>query len=198
VSRVSVNSVGSTGNRLAVRESLPTLSTTLSTTRSTWRSHLVTGLLLALGVSVLAIGVTIRVANLHLATVLSNSMQPTFSAGDLAVTQLVPTSSLEVGDVIVFVSPSDHRPLIHRISSLQDGVVTTRGDANSIDDQWHLTISGATTDRLVAVVPYVGWLTQLQRPVLLLAGVLVGLVILLELGKEVGKRLGKKRIQPQP
>ena len=165
--------------------------------RSSWRSRLVTGLMLAVGVTVLALGFTVRAASLHLNTVLSNSMQPSFSAGDLVVTRTVPTGSLQVGDVITFVQPGTARPLIHRISSLQDGVITTRGDANPVDDPWRLTLTGTTADRLVAVVPYLGWLTQLQRPALLLAGALIGLLIVLELGKEVGKRLGKKRTQRQ-
>lgn len=143
-----------------------------------------------LGLTVLAIGATIRLADLHFNTVLSNSMRPTFSAGDLVVTGPVLTSSLRVGDVITFIQPGSNRPLIHRITSLQDGVIATRGDANSVDDPWHLTLTGTTANRLVAVVPYLGWLTGLQRPALLLAGALVGLLILLELGKEVGARLG--------
>ena len=166
--------------------------------RATWGSRLLTGLLLAVGVTVLAGGIAIRVADLHLNTVLSNSMQPTFSAGDMVVTRTVPTSSLQVGDVITFIPPGSNQALIHRIASLQDGVITTRGDANSVADPWHLTLTSTTTNRLVAVVPFLGWLTELQRPALLLAGALVGLLILLELGKEVGKRLGKKRTQPQP
>jgi signal peptidase I len=163
----------------------------------TWRSRLVTGLLLAAGVAVLAIGVTIRMADLHLDTVLSNSMQPTLSAGDVAVTQVVPTDSIRAGDVIAFVAPGSGRILLHRVASLEGGVITTRGDANSVDDPWRITFTDSTTHRLVAVVPYVGWLTELQRPALLLAGALLALAILLELRKEVGKRRAKTRTQHQ-
>ncbi len=166
-------------------------------TGPSWTSRLVTGLLLAAGVAVLVIGVTIRMADLSLDTVLSNSMQPTLSAGDVAVTQVVPTDSVRVGDVIAFVAPGSGRILIHRVASLEDGVITTRGDANSVDDPWRITLTGSTAYRLVAVVPYVGWLTELQRPALLLAGALVALIILLELRKEVGKRLSKTRTQHQ-
>lgn len=166
-------------------------------TGSNWTSRLATGLLLAAGVAVLAIGVTIRIANLSLDTVLSNSMQPTLSAGDVAVTQAVPTDSVRAGDVIAFVAPGRGRILIHRVASLEAGVITTRGDANPVDDPWRFTLTGPTAHRLVAVVPYVGWLTKLQQPTLLLAGVLMALIILLELRKEVGKRLPKSRIQHQ-
>ena len=143
----------------------------------------------------LALGITIRVADLHLATVVSNSMKPTFSAGDVVVTQTVATDSIRVGDVITFVPPGGGRPLIHRVSSMQDGVVTTRGDANSADDPWRATIVSPTTDRLVAVVPFVGWLTQLELPVLLLAALFGALAIVVALRKEVIRRT---RSRPQP
>ena len=166
-------------------------------TGPSWRSRVVTGLLLVAGVAVLAIGITIRVADLHIDPVLSNSMYPTLSAGDVAVTRVVPTDSVRAGDVIAFVAPGSGRILLHRVASLEDGVITTRGDANPVDDPWRITLTEPTAHRLVAVVPYVGWLTELQRPALLLAGGLVALIILLELRKEVGKRRANTRTQLQ-
>lgn len=178
--------------------SQPTPATATSATKARSRaSVLVTGLMLAAGVGVLALGILMRMGDVRLATVLSNSMQPTFSAGDLIVTAPVATSSLRVGDVITFVPPDESRTLIHRISSLTDGVITTKGDANSVDDPWHITLAGSTSYRLVAVVPLLGWLTELQRPALLLAGVLVALIVVLELRKEVGRRFAKSRTPSQ-
>jgi signal peptidase I len=136
-------------------------------------------------------------ADLHFQTVLSNSMQPTASAGDVAITQDVSIDALRVGDVIAFTPPNQTRPVLHRITSLRDGVITTRGDANPVDDPWRISLVGATGYRLVAVVPLLGWLTELQRPALLLAGLLVGLAILLELKKEVRARASRSQPQPQ-
>ncbi|HEY8136104.1 MAG TPA: signal peptidase I [Candidatus Limnocylindrales bacterium] len=169
----------------------------LNAKRSSLRSRLLTGLLLAVGLTVLAGGIAIRVADLHLAPVLSNSMQPAFSAGDLVITQTVPISSIRVGDVITFVPPGGGRSVIHRITSMQDGVVTTRGDANSTDDPWRATLAGPTTDRLVAVLPYAGWLTELQRPALLLAGLLAGLAFVIALWKGVKSRFLRFQSQPK-
>ena len=166
--------------------------------RSRLRSRFITAVLLAAGVIVLALGITVRVADLRIATVLSGSMRPTISPGDLVVTAPVPVSSLRVGDVITFVPPTGTQVLIHRISSMEGAVVTTRGDANNADDPWHVTLAGSTSYRLVAVVPFVGWLTELQRPALLLAGLLVGLVVLVELWKGVRGRFLKSRTRPQP
>jgi signal peptidase I len=160
-------------------------------------SHLLTGLVVAAGVSVLVLGVAIRFGDLHIQTVLSGSMRPTASPGDVAVTQAVPLSSLRVGDVIVFYPPGETRAVMHRIASLANGVITTKGDANSVDDPWRLTLSGTTAYRMVAVVPFLGWLTELQRPALLLAGLLVGLAILLELRREVRARTTKPKPEPQ-
>jgi signal peptidase I len=151
--------------------------------------------MLAAGLAILALGITIRVADLRMAPVLSNSMRPTFAAWDLVVTQAVATSAIRVGDVITFLPPGSTQALIHRVSSLRDGVITTRGDANAVDDPWQVTLQGPTSYRLVAVVPFVGWLTDLQRPALLLAGLLLGLAFALQLWKGVKTRLTK--VQPQ-
>jgi signal peptidase len=143
--------------------------------------RLLTALVVALGVLAVAIGILVFVANLHFQTVLSDSMKPTFSAGDVVVTQAVPISSLRVGDVISFSPPDRTEPVIHRITSLKTTaagvVITTRGDANPADDQWLATLQGTTAYRLVGVVPFIGWLTEIRGPLLILAGLLVLLVL---------------------
>jgi len=158
---------------------------TVATSR---RSHLSTILLLAAGLSILAGGVAFRMNDLHVQTVLSGSMRPTAQPGDLAVTEGVPTSSLRVGDVIVFTPPDATVPVLHRIASREGDVVTTKGDANSVADPWRVTLAGATGYRLVFVVPFVGYLAQLRGVALIASGLIVGLLILLELRKGVGAR----------
>ena len=165
--------------------------------RTSHRSSVVTTLVVAAGLMVLIAGIAVRAADLHFQTVLSNSMQPTVSAGDVAITQDVSIDALREGDVIAFTPPNQTRPVLHRITSLRDGVITTRGDANPVDDPWRISLVGSTGFRLVAVVPLLGWLTELQRPALLAAGLLVGLAILLELKKEVRARASRSQPQPQ-
>jgi signal peptidase len=160
--------------------------------------RLLTSLIVTLAVVAVGIGILVFVANLHFQTVTSGSMRPTVSPGDMVITQTVPASSLRVGDVIVFFPPtSSTEPVMHRIVSMDNGVIKTRGDANNVDDPWQVTLTGTTAYRLVAVVPFLGWLTELQRPALIVAGLLVGLAILLELRKEVRGRTTKARSQPQ-
>jgi signal peptidase len=160
--------------------------------------RLLTVLIVAVGVIAVGIGILVFVANLHFQTVTSGSMRPTISPGDVAVTQAVPVSSLKVGDVIVFYPPRvTAEPVMHRIVSLVNGVITTRGDANNVDDPWQVTLTGTTAYRMVAVVPFIGWLTELQRPALIIAGLLVVLAILLEIRKEVRGKRTKARSEPQ-
>jgi len=127
-------------------------------------------------------------ADFHVQTVLSGSMRPTLSPGDLAITQGVPMGSLRVGDVIVFTPPTETQSVIHRIASRQGDVITTKGDANSVADPWHVTLQGATGYRLVFVVPYLGWLIELRSLALVGAGLIVAVLILLEIWKGVGAR----------
>jgi signal peptidase len=160
--------------------------------------RLMTVLVVAVGAAAVLIGVLVLVLGLHFQTVTSGSMRPTISPGDVAVTEAVPVSSLKVGDAIVFYPPGvTSEPVMHRIVSIVNGVITTRGDANDVDDPWQITLSGTTAYRMVAVVPFIGWLIELQRPALVVAGLLVGLAILLELRKEVRGRTTKARSEPQ-
>jgi signal peptidase len=160
--------------------------------------RLLTVVIVVVGVLAVGIGILVFVANLHFQTVTSGSMRPTISPGDVAVTQVVPVSSLKVGDVIVFYPPGvTAEPVMHRIVSLENGLIKTRGDANNVDDSWQVTLKGTTAYRMVAVVPFIGWLTELQRPALIVAGLLVGLAILLEIRKEVRGKRTKARSEPQ-
>lgn len=156
--------------------------------RKSRRSHLSTALFVVACLAVFAGGIAFRMNGLHVQTVLSGSMRPTAQPGDLAITEAVPTSSLRVGDVIVFMPPNALVPVLHRIASREGNVVTTKGDANSVADPWHITLAGATGYRLVFVVPFAGYLVQLRGAALIASGLMVALLILRELRKGVGAR----------
>ena len=112
--------------------------------RTSRRPRLSTGLVVAAGVAVLAAGIGFRMSDIHVQTVLSGSMRPTISPGDLAITQAVPVGSVQVGDVIVFAPPDGTKPVLHRVASREGDVLTTKGDANSVADPWRITLAGAT------------------------------------------------------
>ncbi|AIC95832.1 signal peptidase I [Shouchella lehensis] len=69
-------------------------------------------------------------------TVLSNSMEPTFSAGDVIIIEQV--ENAEVGDVVTYMTP-ERRLFTHRIvnESIEQGSKSyiTKGDNNSIEDR---------------------------------------------------------------
>jgi signal peptidase len=139
------------------------------------------------GLAILLGGIAFKLSDLHAQTVLSGSMRPTISPGDLAITQAVPAGSVQVGDVIVFGPPDGTQPVLHRIVSRDGDVLTTKGDANSVADPWRITLAGSTGYRLVFVVPFLGWLTKLRGVALIAAGLIVALLILLEIRKGVGR-----------
>ncbi len=78
--------------------------------------------------------------------------------------------------------------MLHRIASLEAGVITTKGDANTTPDSWQLRLQGSTQYRLVFVVPFLGWLSEFRSAALVAAGLLVALSVLLEIRKGVGAR----------
>ena len=152
--------------------------------------HALSILALIAGLLILILGIAIRTGDVRLQTVLTGSMQPTFSPGDVAVTEPVAVSMLAVGDVIAFYPPDGQVvPVLHRIASIgpKDGsvAVTTKGDANRVADPWgQVTLRGDTAYRLVAIVPLIGWLIQIRGLLLIAAGVLVALVLLRELTRK--------------
>jgi signal peptidase len=89
-----------------------------------------------------AVAVVPYVTNGKALTVLSGSMVPTFLPGDMIVVKGVEDpQSLQVGQIITFMpNPDDPTLITHRIigqGSAADGgtFYTTRGDANSADDE---------------------------------------------------------------
>jgi signal peptidase I len=103
-------------------------------------------------------------------TVLSGSMVPRFSPGDVVVVTPEPSTSLEVGQVITYNIPTgNHEPVTHRvIAILRDGrnpVIRTKGDANDAPDPWTARLAGPTVWRQRWTIPYAGWAIEwLRRP----------------------------------
>lgn len=113
--------------------------------------------------------------------VLSGSMEPTLSVGDLLIIQ--ERESYNTGDIVVYQSGST--PVVHRIVAISDGTVITRGDANNADDTPFL--AAAIKGEVVAAIPLVGYpIWALKSPV----GIMVTLamaVLLVEMSFQSGK-----------
>ena len=65
------------------------------------------------------------------AVVLSGSMEPELSVGDLIFVR--ETDQIEVNDIVVYQSGSSL--VVHRVMDIQENMVTTQGDANNVADE---------------------------------------------------------------
>ena len=83
------------------------------------------------------------------AMVLSGSMEPTIQVDDMIF--VVQRDAYGVGDVVVY--QSGDSLVVHRIIAMENGVVTTQGDANNAPDEpvEYGTIKGAMVGRIAGV-----------------------------------------------
>jgi signal peptidase len=94
--------------------------------------YVVIGLILALGIN-FGLGFVLG-AEKPVMAVVSSSMEPTFSKGDLVVIKGVEPEEIKVGDIIVYYNPFKHIPVVHRVVAIEemDGrrYFITKGDNN--------------------------------------------------------------------
>jgi signal peptidase I len=137
------------------------------------------------GVLLVATAVAL-VAGLRPLVIRSDSMRPSFSAGDILVVRSVPADAVAIGDVVTFADSSRGGELVsHRVIAFEQRghhrAFVTRGDQNTGVEHWVADVDG-TVGVAVLAVPKVGfvvsWLVLPQvrllialAAVLLLAGV---------------------------
>jgi signal peptidase I len=97
-------------------------------------------------------------------TVLSGSMEPAISTGDVILVKKMSPLEARIGDVITFRSPDQPEKIVsHRVRSLEvaDGVVrfVTRGDANTGVERWQVPESGQI-GKVTLHVPKLGYITN--------------------------------------
>jgi signal peptidase I len=125
-------------------------------------------------------------------TVLSGSMGPTFSPGDLILVRPEPLRDVRVGQVISFQAPiGAHQVETHRVIKLvrrgDRPIVRTQGDANDRPDPWTAELHGSTAWREAVVIPYAGYAIHglrsraLRLSAVIVAPALIALLILLDL-----------------
>lgn len=153
----------------------------------------------------LGIGLLPRLGLYRPVTVLSSSMKPTFSPGDMIVDVPEPVGAVRVGQVISYRVPVGERWVeSHRIVRILHGgahpVVQTKGDANNGVDPWTAKLEGHTAWRQVAVIPKLGYLINaLRGRTLRIAALLVApmMLALLALGEIWGVGAGRARRERQ-
>jgi signal peptidase len=109
-----------------------------------------------------------RLGLYRMETVLSGSMQPTFSAGDLIIVTPQPVSQVRVGQIISYQIPiGDHHVESHRVTRVErrgsQTIIESRGDNNAAADPWRAQLTSHTTWRERLVVPKLGWLIIWMR-----------------------------------
>ncbi len=125
-------------------------------------------------------------------TVLSGSMRPTFSPGDMVIVTPEPVSSVRVGHVISYKVPiGAHQVETHRVVRILQGgehpVVQTRGDANNANDPWTARLEGDTAWQHRITIPKLGYLVNafrshaVQTAAVKIVPVLLALLVLWEI-----------------
>ena len=91
----------------------------------------------------------------------SGSMTGAYDRGSLVFDRVVPTASLQAGDVITFRPPGHAGLVTHRIKTVTTvhgkRVITTKGDANRALDAWGSIALGDKQARVAFHVPYLGY-----------------------------------------
>ena len=127
-------------------------------TTSTWTRLLVAGCVLA-PVTLLAMLPVGLGLNRYVIT--GDAMSPSLDRGSVVLAREVPVADLRVGDVVTFDPPASSGvagPVTSRIVSIEAGAIHTRRDASSELDPWALPLNVPSQDRVVAELPYVGYL----------------------------------------
>ena len=118
-------------------------------------------------------------------TVMSGSMEPNVSTGDLVVTLPIAPGEAEGGDIVTFVDPSGSGKLLtHRVATLrrqgEEYSFVTKGDANTNVERWSVPADGSI-GHVVMRMPKLGYAMSFTKspaarialialPALLLAG----------------------------
>ncbi|MFE6234929.1 signal peptidase I [Cellulosimicrobium sp. NPDC057862] len=160
----------------------------------------VMAVLLALVAAVVVLPALLGAAPL---TVLTGSMEPALSPGDVVVVRPVDPADVHVGDVVTFQPVSDDPSLVtHRVVGVTQGAegvagLTTRGDANDAADD--PIVPDQVQGRVAYSVPLVGHLTNASwGPTVLRAGAVALLLygVVAVVTPHGSRRHGRRRTDP--
>lgn len=119
---------------------------------------------LVLGLAVLVIGLPTAVGGMPL-TVLSGSMEPVYSPGDLVVVKPAPVEDIRVGDILTYQLNSGdptrvtHRVISRSVSSSGEVLFITQGDANAAPDEKPVR-EVQVVGTVWYTIPWLGWVSQ--------------------------------------
>jgi signal peptidase len=107
------------------------------------------------------------------------SMTGAIPKGAVAIERRVPTSSLQVGDVITFRPPNGGGSVTHRIVAIEfdkqgHRVYQTKGDANQAIDPWLFTLDRPVQAKFLTEIPWLGYILAIFTLRLVRVVMLVG------------------------
>lgn len=154
--------------------------------------------LLALLVILVLLFAAPRVVGIRMFSVLSGSMEPAYSTGDLIYVAPVSAEELQVGDVISFVMNSQGTVATHRITEIdqENRQVYTKGDANEVSDGKAVKFENVI-GKVVFAIPMVGYLIGFINTTpgkIITVTIIVALILLVLLLQ----RLGDEEEEQQP
>ena len=121
-----------------------------------------------------------RLVGLQVFNVVSGSMEPTYSVGDLLYVKTVDPDAVKVGDPITFVLNEDLVVATHRVVAIdsQNRQFTTKGDANETEDA-----SPVHFNNLIGVpvfsIPLLGYVSAyIQNPPGMYVAIALGVALL--------------------
>ena len=122
------------------------------------------GILVAAVVLIAASLVLLRVMGYQVFNVVSGSMEPTYSVGDLIYVKSVDPDAVQVGDPITFVLNENLVVATHRVIRVdaENRHFYTKGDANDQNDVGYITTSNVV-GMVRYRIPYIGYPTLLLR-----------------------------------
>jgi signal peptidase I len=132
-------------------------------------------------------------------TVMSGSMEPAISTGDVVLTKLIAPAAARVGDVVTYKEPdAPGRLITHRIRSIRvqgrSYAFVTKGDANDGVERWKVAANGKIA-RVTHHAPQLGYvLAHLRDPakrlwILVIPAVLLGLFELVRIWRPSSERV---------
>jgi signal peptidase I len=119
--------------------------------------------------------------------VLSSSMEPAFSPGDVLIERSVEPRQVEIGQVVTFHEPGSDRMLTHRVRRIETRgpklVFVTKGDADNGIQRWAIDPGGELGQPL-GRIPAIGRAVMLAKTPLGLIGIVL-VPLLLVAGWEI-------------
>lgn len=140
-----------------------------------------------------------RIAGFRVYTVISGSMEPKYSVGDLLYVQRVDPADVQVGDPITFVLNEDLVVATHRVVEIdrENQHFYTKGDANEIRDNDPVHFNNLIGIPKFAI-PLLGYVSDfIQHPPGTYIAIAVGviLILLVFLPDMIGKKSGEAKTE---